>query len=180
MVTKTDQPEKPFSHIRDGNKAYWSVPYDMEFREAEPPNVENKDLLALSCIGHHVVTSQFKYCPSYHVVFSRNVKTPADQKGMPDPEDYTIVINKVTGRIVYLSRAYSEMEAVVSWYAREHGHDGSVLCLDRTTDEFYIEAPRTDLIVALNDEGQEVPLDEATKREYRIDLHSNAVMLHGE
>ena len=180
MVSKTDKPTKPFSIIRDGMQNYWSAPYDTEYREALPTNTEARDQLGLACIGHHVVNSQFTYCPSFKVTFSKNLAEPADQAGLPPADDYTVVLNKANGRLVYLAHAYSEMEAVVSWFARSPTHDGFVLCYDRAAHEFYVDAVNPDLLVGLDANDKEVPLDEAVSQQYRLDMHENAVMLYGE
>jgi hypothetical protein len=75
------------------------------------------------------------------------------------------------------------MEAAVSWFVRELGHDGLVLCHDRADDVWYAEKLQPELMVALDEDGHEVAATDVTtgmKKQYLIEKHKNAIIISGQ
>lgn len=163
----------------------WVVPFDKVPREVSVPNAPPATVPAYASIGWYVTRHPFVFCPSYYVVekISLRIKrTPEELEAWQTRTKDTITVtDRIAGVSYSLHSATSDFEAVVSWYAREFEIENSILCFDRADNEWYIEAPRNELTVALDTDGREVPPDEPhVQAHYNITAHPNAVMRKGE
>lgn len=194
MGTPTSPFEVSYKVARPGEAQLppkWAVPFDEEFREVEEPNAPTTTHQAYASLGWHVTRNALRYLPSYKVVGTFNLRlnpTPQAVKAWEDKVGTGLTItDRRNGTITHILSATSDFEAVISWFTREHSHEESVLCLDRTSTSnhgggvWYIEPKRGELRVTLNAEGEEVPIDEPHVAEhYLLSQHPNAITVHGE
>lgn len=167
--------------------ARWKVPFDEDYREIETPNVESAALPAYASLGYHVVRNMWAYVPAYRIIGSIALQASTPRALLEAWTESTkndagvVVVDRRNSMAYHLRAAVSNQEAVTSWYVREHGHEGTVLCLDRREGKWYIESTQTELIVSLGADGTEVPADEAGgEKSYLLSAHPNAIMMYGE
>lgn len=194
-MTLSNAPDKPFDVIvptTDGGvkklPPKFSLPFDTEWRSSTIPNIDSMAKDAYLCIGVEVYNAGTKYVPDYHIIGTMNArlattKSAVDAWTKATLQENILITDRRTGTMVALHASFSILLAAMSWFAREPGHESSVLCWDRTDGHqgFYIEPMRTDCVLALASDGTEVPIDEPHERvQYRTDMHPNAIMAFGE
>lgn len=189
----SDAPDKPFSIVLpvDNGKFLppkFALPFDTAWRPCDPPNLDPKLYTALISLGFEVWNAGNKYVPDYAVIGTINARTQTDRAAVAAWNDATLkdnilITDRRNGTLIALHAAFSELVAVMSWFARSPGNDSSVLCWDRADGNqgFYVEPMDPSNIVALDADGREVPPDEPhVTASYRTDMHPNALMAHGE
>lgn len=188
MVNKPEHPfEVKFVQAGPGEvqvPARWAIPFDETFRAIEIPNAPAGAVPAFTSIGWHVVNNALRYSPAYKIVDAIDFKVNGSASQVTAWEQKTSGALSVTDRAsrtaVILAAGFSHMEAVISWFVREHNHEGLVLCHDRAKSEFYCEPQRPELRVLIGSDGREAADGEGTASHYLIDNHPNAVMMYEE
>jgi hypothetical protein len=98
-------------------------------------------------------------------------------------QGHLVILNRRTGVSYWLAPSVSIMEAAISWFVRELGHDGLVLCHDKAEDVWYAEKLQPELMVTLDADGREVAQSDVIpgmKKQYLIEKHNNAIIISGQ
>jgi hypothetical protein len=185
-------PKKPFDfyykQASQGETQYpskWSAPFDTEFRDIVEPNVSIGAMPAILSIGWEVYHKPNTYVPAYQIVKVVNLKNVLygnDKNAKKEWKELsstgTYVTDRISGIATVLKAAFNEFEAIISWFHRDISNSTKVLCRDVENGkiEWYTEEMNPYLIVALDENGNEVSVDESTNiSHYMIDNHPKGI-----